>query len=66
MGEMQMAKGKGSFGGNETVKPPNKGELRDASKQIRGGHSAAAKRMADTSVTKHQGARRGGGGGRGR
>jgi len=61
-----MAKGKGSSGGNEINKPPNKGELREASKQMRGGHSAAAKRMGDASVGKRQGARRGGGGGRGR
>ena len=60
-----MAKGKGSSGGKE-IKPPNKGELRDVNKQMRGGHSAAAKRMGNASVGKNQGARRGGGGGRGR
>jgi hypothetical protein len=61
-----MAKGKGSTGGKETITPPKKGELRDAGKQTRGGHSAAAKRMGDASVGKRQGPRRGGGGGRGR
>ena len=58
-----MAKGKGSSGGKETITPP---KLRDAGKQMRGGHSAAAKRMGDASVGKRQGPRRGGGGGRGR
>ena len=61
-----MAEGKKSSGGKDTSRPPGKGELRDASKQMRGGHSAAAKRMEGATVRNNQGARRGGGGGRGR
>lgn len=57
-----MAKGKGSSGGKETIKPPNKGELRDGSKQMRGGHSSGGRTMADASVAKRQGVKRGGGG----
>ena len=58
-----MAKGKGkSSGGKETIKPPNKSELRDASKQMRSRHSSGARTMADASVARRQGIKRGGGG----
>jgi hypothetical protein len=37
--------------GKETIKPPSKAELTDASKQLRAGHSSAARTMADKSVS---------------
>jgi hypothetical protein len=39
----------------ETIKPPTKRELTDASKQLRAGHSSAARTMADKSVAVRQG-----------
>jgi hypothetical protein len=47
--------------GKETIKPPNKGELSDASKQLRQGHSSGARTMADKSVAVRQGVSRGSG-----
>jgi hypothetical protein len=41
--------------GKETIKPPSKAELTDASKQLRAGHSSAARTMADKSVAVRQG-----------
>jgi hypothetical protein len=46
----------------ETIIPPNKRELADASPEMRKGHSAGARTMADASVAKRQGAKRGKGG----
>jgi hypothetical protein len=39
----------------ETIKPPTKSELRDASKELRAGHPAGARTMADKSVAVRQG-----------
>jgi hypothetical protein len=39
----------------ETIKPPSKKELADASKQLMKGHSSAGRTMADASVAKRQG-----------
>jgi len=39
----------------ETIKPPTRTELRDASKQLRAGHSSAGRTMADKSVAVRQG-----------
>jgi hypothetical protein len=43
----------------ETIKPPTKKELTDASKQLKKGHSSAARTMADKSVAVRQGAAKG-------
>lgn len=43
----------------ETIKPPTRRELRDASRQLRKGHRSGARTMADESVAKRQGVRRG-------
>lgn len=50
-----MAKGKG---GRETIKPPTKKELSDASKELRKGHSSGGRTMADASVAKREGVKR--------
>ena len=39
----------------ETIKPPTKKELTDASKQLHKGHSSAGRTMADKSVAVRQG-----------
>lgn len=39
----------------ETIKPPTKRELSDASKQLRQGHPSAGRTMADAAVAKKQG-----------
>jgi hypothetical protein len=39
----------------ETIKPPSLRELKDASKQLRGGHSSGGRTMADQSVAVRQG-----------
>jgi hypothetical protein len=46
---------KSGGGGKETIKPPSKRELRDASSQLRAGHSSGARTMADKSVAVRQG-----------
>jgi hypothetical protein len=38
----------------ESIKPPTKKELSDASKQLRRGHPSAGRTMADASVAKKQ------------
>ncbi len=38
----------------ETIKPPNKKELKDASKEMRGGHSSGGRVMAEKSVASRQ------------
>jgi len=38
----------------ETIKPPNKKELKDASRELRKGHSSGGRTMADASVAKRQ------------
>jgi len=40
----------------ETIKPPTKRELTDASKELKKGHSAGGRVMADKSVAVKQGA----------
>jgi hypothetical protein len=42
-------------GRKETIKPPTKRELKDASSQLRQGHSSGARTMADKSVAVRQG-----------
>lgn len=42
----------------ETITPPSKKELRDASKELRKGHSSGGRTMADQSVAKREGAKR--------
>lgn len=49
-----MAKNKGT----ERIVPPSTKELRDASPQMKKGHSSSARTMADASVAKRQGAKR--------
>jgi hypothetical protein len=39
----------------ETIRPPTKRELRDASKELPKRHSSAGRTMADASVAKKQG-----------
>jgi hypothetical protein len=46
----------------ETIKPPTKKELTDASKQLKKGHSSAGRTMADKSVAVRQGVVKGKGG----
>ena len=41
--------------GKETIKPPSRKELHDASAQLRAGHSSGARTMADKSVAVRQG-----------
>jgi hypothetical protein len=38
----------------ESIKPPTKKELSDASKQLRRGHPSGGRTMADASVAKKQ------------
>ena len=52
-----MAKS-GGKGGKETIKPPSRSELKDASKQLRAGHSSGGRTMADASVAKKEGVKR--------
>jgi len=40
----------------ETIKPPTKRELTDASKELRKGHPSGGRTMADKSVAVRQGA----------
>ena len=49
---------KSGKGGKETIKPPSKAELKDASKQLKKGHSSAGRTMADAAVAKRQGKKR--------
>jgi hypothetical protein len=42
----------------ERIIPPSKREVRDASKELRKGHSSAGRVMAEQRVAKSQGARR--------
>ncbi len=42
----------------ETIKPPTKRELADASKQLRAGHSSGGRVMADKSVAVREGVSR--------
>jgi len=42
----------------ETIKPPTARELKDASKELRKGHSSGGRTMADASVAKREGVRR--------
>ncbi len=41
--------------GKETIKPPTEKETKDASKELRGGHSSGGRTMADKSVAVRQG-----------
>ena len=43
----------------ETIRPPTKADLRDASKQTRKGHGSGGRTLADASVAKRQGVKRG-------
>jgi hypothetical protein len=43
----------------ETIKPPTKRELADASKQLRKGHSSGGRTMADKSVAVREGVSKG-------
>lgn len=52
-----MAKSSGR-GGRETIKPPTKRELSDASKELRRGHPSGGRVMADKSVAVREGASR--------
>jgi hypothetical protein len=40
--------------GKETIKPPTRRELSDASKELRGGHPSGGRTMADASVARRQ------------
>jgi hypothetical protein len=44
--------------GKEVIKPPTRKELTDASKELRKGHPAGGRVMADQSVAKRQGVAR--------
>jgi hypothetical protein len=44
----------------ETITPPSRKELVDASKQLRKGHSSGGRTMADASVAKREGVKRSG------
>jgi len=44
-----------SKSGKETIKPPTKAELRDASAELRKGHPSGGRTMADKSVAVRQG-----------
>ena len=52
-----MAKPSSGTGGGrkETIKPPTKKELTDASKQLRKGHPSGGRTLADKSVAVRQG-----------
>lgn len=50
-----MARAAGGSGRKETIKPPTKRELTDASKQLRQGHPSGGRTMADKSVAVRQG-----------
>lgn len=41
--------------GKETIKPPTQREVRDASRELRAGHSSGGRTMADRSVAVRQG-----------
>jgi hypothetical protein len=43
----------------ETIIPPAKKALKDASKELKKGHSSGGRVMADKSVAKREGAKRG-------
>jgi hypothetical protein len=43
----------------ETIKPPTKKELTDASKELKKGHSAGGRILAEASVAKRQGVKSG-------
>jgi hypothetical protein len=43
----------------ETIKPPTKAELKDASAQLRKGHSSGGRTMADKSVAVREGVAKG-------
>lgn len=43
----------------ETIIPPSKRAVKDASKELRKGHSSGGRTMADRSVAKREGAKRG-------
>lgn len=45
--------------GKETIKPPTRKELKDASSQLRKGHSSAGRVMADKSVAVREGVSKG-------
>jgi hypothetical protein len=45
-------------GKKETIKPPTRKDLTDASKQLRKGHGSGGRTMADASVAKRQGVKR--------
>lgn len=49
-----MAK-KPTKAGKETIKPPTKKELTDASQELKAGHSSGGRVLADASVAKRQG-----------
>ncbi|MBV9508753.1 MAG: hypothetical protein JO303_00550 [Caulobacteraceae bacterium] len=49
-----MAKATSGSGRKETIKPPTKRELTDASKQLRKGHPSAGRTMADKAVAVRQ------------
>ena len=42
----------------ETITPPSKAALRDASKELKKGHSSGGRTLADQSVAKREGAKR--------
>jgi hypothetical protein len=42
----------------ETIVPPSKKALKDASKELRKGHSSGGRTLADASVAKREGVKR--------
>ena len=54
---VKPASGKGGSR-KETIKPPTKKELTDASKQLRKGHPSGGRTLADKSVAVRQGVAR--------
>lgn len=42
----------------ETIKPPSKKDLKDASKMLRKGHPSAGRVMSEAAVAKRQGVKR--------
>jgi hypothetical protein len=50
-----MAKSTSGSGRKETIKPPTKRELTDASKELRKGHPSGGRTLADKSVAVRQG-----------
>jgi hypothetical protein len=55
VGRNHQARKWSTHNGKETIKPPTKRELTDASKELRKGHPSGGRTLADKSVAVRQG-----------